>query len=73
MYLGTEMVDLVGGEGDRSMWGLRGGLGGVVSPGDGGGCERGSDLGDIRRGTVDDGGMTIWQLATGVALNERWG
>lgn len=67
MYLGTEMVDLVGGEGDRSMRGLWGRVGWVVSRGDGGGCKRGSDLGDIRRGTVGDGGMAIGQLATGVA------
>lgn len=39
----------------------------MVSRGAGGGCERGGDLRDVGRGTVDDGGVAIRQLTTGIA------
>lgn len=64
------MVDLVGGKGDRSMWGLWGRVEGMVSWGDGGRGEGGEDLWDIRKGTVYDGSMTICQLTAGVACEE---
>lgn len=72
MYLGTEVVDLVRGEGDGSMWGLRGWVGGVVARRDGGSGERDGNLWDVGRGTVDDGSVSICQLATGVSCKEMW-
>ena len=72
MYLGAKVVDLVGGEGDGSMWGLRGRVGCVVTWGDGGGGESG-DLRDIGRSTIDDGGVAICQLTTGIACKKNVG
>lgn len=62
MYLRTKVVDLVRGEGDRSVWRLRGWVSWVVTWGDGGGGERDGNLWDVGRGTVDDGGVAIGQL-----------
>ena len=67
MYLGTKMVDLVGGERDRSMRGLWGRMDRMVS-GKGGG-----NLWNIGKGTVYDGGVAIRQLAAGVACEENVG
>lgn len=66
MYLGTEVVYLVGGEGDRSVWGLWGWVGWVIAWGDRGGGEGAGNLWDAGRGTIDDGGVTICQLTAGV-------
>ena len=62
MYLGTKMVDLVGGKGDRSVWGLWGRVSWVVTWGDGSGGERDGNLWNIGRGTVDGGGVAVGQL-----------
>lgn len=67
MYLGTKVVDLVGGEGDRGVRGLWGWIDGMVASGDGGCSKRDRNLGDVGKGTVDDGCVTIRQLTTGVA------
>lgn len=73
MYLGTEMVDLVGGEGDRSMRGLWWRMDRVISWGDGSCGEGDGNLWDVRKSTVYDGGVAICQLTTGVACEERHG
>ena len=73
MYLGAEVVDLVGGEGDRSVWGLWGRVDWMVAWGNGGGRERDGNLWDIGRGTVGDGGVAICQLTAGVAWEENVG
>lgn len=66
MYLGTKVVDLVGSEGDRSVGGLWGRVGWVITWGNGGRCERDGNLWDVR-GAIDDGSVAIRQLAAGVA------
>lgn len=60
MYLGAKVVDLVGGEGDRSMRGLRGRMNGVVTWRNGGRSERSGNLWDTGEGAVGDGGVAIW-------------
>ena len=73
MYLGTKMVDLVRGEGNRSMWGLWGKKSGMVSWGDGGCGEGHGNLWDIGKGAVYDEGVSVCQLTTGVACKEDVG
>ena len=73
MYLCTKVVDLVGGEGDRSVRGLWGRVSLVVTRGDGGGGERDGNLWDVGRGAVDYGGVAICQLTAGVACEENPG
>ena len=73
MYLGTKVIDLVGSEGDRSMWRLWGRVGWMVAWGNGGGCERNGKLRDVGRGTIDGGGVAICQLTTGVACEKNVG
>ena len=73
MYLGAKMVDLVGGEGDRSMGGLWGRMDGMVSWGNGGCGEGDGNLWNIGKGTIYGGGVAIRQLAAGVAYEENVG
>jgi len=73
VYLGTKVIDLVRGEGDGSMWRLWRRVGWMVAWGDGGGGERNGNLWDIGKGTVDDGGVAICQLTTGVACEKNVG
>lgn len=73
MYLCAKMIDLVGGEGDRSMRGLWGRMDEVVAWWDGGCSKRNGNLWDIGKGTVNDGCVTVCQLTTGVAYEESSG
>ena len=45
----------------------------MVAWGNGGGSERDGDLWDVRRGTIDDGGVAIRQLTAGLACKENVG
>ena len=71
MYLGAKMVDLIRGEGYRSVWGLWGWMGRVIAWGNGSGGERDGNLWDTVRGTIDDGGVAVCQLTAGVACKEN--
>lgn len=73
MYLGTEVVDLVGSEGDRGVRGLWGWMGWMVAWGDRSGREWDGNLWDVGRSTVGDRGVSICQLAARVTWNENVG
>jgi hypothetical protein len=73
MYLGAKVVDLVGGEGDRSMRRLWGRMNGMVAWKNGGRSEGGRNLWDIGEGAVGDGGVAIWQLTAGVPYKGKVG
>ena len=73
MYLGAKMIDLIRGEGYRSMWGLWGCMGRVIAWGNRSGGERDGYLWDIRRGTIEGGGVAVCQLTAGVACKVNMG
>ena len=73
MYLGTKVVDLVGSEGYRGVWGLWGRVGWMVAWRDRSGGERDGNLWDVGRSTVDDGGVAICQLTARITYEENVG